>query len=67
MSRWAFGDYPGTGIVIKNDYLYASSNSGIYRYKLNDKQEVINPEQPEQIVVRVAGKRTRQVEVDSGR
>ena len=26
--RTGFGDYPGTGICIKNGYLYASSNSG---------------------------------------
>ncbi|WP_080241222.1 PQQ-dependent sugar dehydrogenase [Spirosoma rigui] len=48
--RTGFGDYPGTGIYLKNGFLYASSNSGIYRYKLNEKEEVINPEQPEQIV-----------------
>ncbi len=34
-----FGDYPGTGIFIKDDYLYASSNSGVYRYQLNEKGE----------------------------
>ncbi|UFH52331.1 sorbosone dehydrogenase family protein [Spirosoma sp. KNUC1025] len=45
-----FGDYPGTGIVIKNGYLYASSNSSIFRYKLNENQEVINPDQPEKLV-----------------
>lgn len=45
-----FGDYPGTGIFIKDDYLYASSNNSIYRYKLNDKQEVINTDQPEKLV-----------------
>ena len=45
-----FGNYPGTGIAIKNGYLYASSNSGIFRYKLNNKNEVANPEQPENIV-----------------
>ncbi len=45
-----FGDYPGTGIFIRDGYLYASSNSEIYRYKLNDKQEVENPEQPEKLV-----------------
>ncbi|GAB3500049.1 sorbosone dehydrogenase family protein [Spirosoma knui] len=48
--RVGFGDYPGTGIYIKNGYLYASSNSGIYRYKLNDKGEVSNPDQPELLV-----------------
>ncbi|MCY7353121.1 MAG: PQQ-dependent sugar dehydrogenase [Cytophagaceae bacterium] len=45
-----FGGYPGTGIFIKNGYLYSSSNSGIYRYQLNEKEEVINPDQPEEIV-----------------
>lgn len=45
-----FGDYPGTGIFIKDNYLYASSNSDVYRYELNDKGEVIQPEQPEKIV-----------------
>ena len=45
-----FGNYPGTGIAIKKGYLYASSNSAIYRYKLNDKNEVANPDQPENIV-----------------
>ncbi len=48
--RTGFGDYPGTGMYIKNDYLYASSNSSIYRYKLNEKEEVINPDQPELLV-----------------
>jgi glucose/arabinose dehydrogenase len=45
-----FGNYPGTGIFIKNDYLYTSSNDDVYRYKLNDKGEVINPGEPEKIV-----------------
>ena len=31
-----FGTYGGTGIAIKNGYLYASSNSEVYRYKLTD-------------------------------
>lgn len=45
-----FGDYTGTGILIKNGYLYASSNSGVFKYKLNEKEEVINPDKPEKIV-----------------
>jgi glucose/arabinose dehydrogenase len=47
----AFGDYPGTGISIKNDYLYVSSNDDVYRYKLDNKGEVISPDAPEKIVV----------------
>ena len=48
--RTGFGDYPGTGIVLRNGYLYASSNSGVYRYKLNEKGEVASPDQPELMV-----------------
>ena len=32
-----FGNYTGTGIAIKNGYLYASSNTEVYRYKINEK------------------------------
>jgi glucose/arabinose dehydrogenase len=46
----SFGDYPGTGIFIKGNYLYASSNDAVYRYKLDDKGEVTNPDKPEKIV-----------------
>ncbi|KAA2243854.1 sorbosone dehydrogenase [Chitinophaga agrisoli] len=45
-----FGDYGGTGIYVKNGYLYASSNTEIFRYKLDDKEQVTNPDQPEKIV-----------------
>lgn len=46
----AFGDYAGTGIAIKDGYLYASSNDAVYRYRLNEKEEVINPDAPEKII-----------------
>jgi glucose/arabinose dehydrogenase len=45
-----FGDFGGTGIRIKNNYLYASSNHAVYRYKLNNKDEVADPGHPELIV-----------------
>lgn len=45
-----FGNYTGTGIAIKNGYLYASSDNEVFRYKLNDKSEVIDPEKPEKII-----------------
>ena len=48
--HYGFGNYPGTGIFIKNGYLYASSNEDVYRYKLNGRGEVIAPSQPEKIV-----------------
>ena len=45
-----FGNYPGTGVTIKNGYLYASSNTGVMRYKLNANEEIIDIENPEKIV-----------------
>lgn len=46
----SFGNFVGTGIAIKNGYLYASSNTSIYRYKLNANNEVADPGKPELIV-----------------
>lgn len=46
----SFGTYRGTGIAIKNGYLYASSDEDIYRYKLDNNYKVISPDQPEKIV-----------------
>ena len=45
-----YGKYTGTGMVIKNGYLYASSDEEVFRYKLNSEYEIINPEKPEKIV-----------------
>ncbi|MFN3489293.1 MAG: PQQ-dependent sugar dehydrogenase [Emticicia sp.] len=45
-----FGNYPGTGVTIKNGYFYASSNTGVLRYKLNANEEIIDIENPEKIV-----------------
>jgi len=40
-----FGNYVGTGIAIKDGYLYASSNTGVYRYKLiNNEPDTDHPE-----------------------
>ncbi|HEX7844476.1 MAG TPA: PQQ-dependent sugar dehydrogenase [Chitinophagaceae bacterium] len=45
----SFGNYGGTGIAIKNGYLYASSNEEVFRYKLVN-NEVADPANPEKIV-----------------
>ena len=55
-----FGDYPGTGISIRNGYLYSASNTGVYRYQLNAKEEVMQPDKPEEIVKGLVAK-TRDV------
>jgi len=48
--KTGFASYPGTGIIIKNGYLYSASNTGVYRYQLNEKGEIIAPDKPELIV-----------------
>lgn len=48
--KTSFGDYDGTGIFVKDGYLYASSNTSVFRYKLNDSGEVADPNAPETIV-----------------
>jgi glucose/arabinose dehydrogenase len=45
-----FGTYRGSGIKVKDGYLYTSSNQDVYRYKLNTNNEVIDPAKPETIV-----------------
>ncbi|HVU95865.1 MAG TPA: PQQ-dependent sugar dehydrogenase [Puia sp.] len=45
-----FGDYVGTGMAVRDGYLYASSNTDVYRYKLDGSNNVVNPDKPEKIV-----------------
>ena len=45
-----FGDYMGTGIAIKDGYLYASSDEEVFRYKFNNNGEIENPDAPEKII-----------------
>jgi glucose/arabinose dehydrogenase len=45
-----FGNYWGTGIALKNGYLYASSDQEIFRYKLDARDQVIDPANPQRIV-----------------
>lgn len=46
----AFGNYAGTGITLKNGYLYASSDSAVFRYKLDDNDSVIDTARAERII-----------------
>jgi glucose/arabinose dehydrogenase len=48
--KTGFGNYIGTGIYVKDGCLYASSNTDIYRYRLNEKGEVIDTAHAEKIV-----------------
>ncbi len=47
--KW-FGNYPGTGILIDQNYFYAASNQGVFRYALDSKGEIVDFEKPETIV-----------------
>ena len=46
----SFADYGGTGIAIKNGFLYASSNTDIYRYHLDPDGKITNPKTPDHLV-----------------
>jgi len=45
-----FCNYAGTGIAIKDGYLYASSNAEVFRYRLNENEEVIDTDNPQKII-----------------
>ena len=46
----SFCNYGGTGMYIKDGYMYASSNTEIFRYKLDAQNKVIDKENPEKII-----------------
>lgn len=45
-----FGNFIGTGLYISNNYLYASSNTEVYRYKLNDDFQPVDTGKGEKII-----------------
>ncbi len=45
-----FGNYAGTGITIKNGYLYASSNTEVFRYKIDEKSGKVDTATKQRIV-----------------
>jgi glucose/arabinose dehydrogenase len=51
-----FGNYTGSGIVIKNGYLYASSDVAIFRYKINEKEGKVDTTSEEKIVTGLVAK-----------
>lgn len=53
----SMGNYGGTGIAIKNGYLYASSDEEVFRYKLDAKGDVVSPLQPEKIITGLINRR----------
>lgn len=53
----SFGDFAGTGIAIKNGYVYASNNQDVFRFKMNDKGEVDPKQKAEKIVTGLINRR----------
>ncbi len=52
-----FGNYVGTGIALKDGYLYASSNSEVFRYQLDNQLNIIDTANPEKIITGLVDKR----------
>lgn len=52
-----FGNYIGTGITIKNGYLYASSNTEVFRYAINEKTGEVDEASEQKIVTGLWDKR----------
>jgi glucose/arabinose dehydrogenase len=48
--KTGFGNYTGTGIGIRDGFLYASSDTCVYRYKLDKDFNVVDPNHPQKIV-----------------
>lgn len=49
-SQTGFGNFAGTGIAIRDGYLYASSDDEIFRYKFGSNNEIEDAASPEKIV-----------------
>jgi glucose/arabinose dehydrogenase len=59
--KTSFGvGFSGSGMYIKNGYLYASSDQEVFRYKLDSKNDVVDPEHPEKIVTGLIARREHQ-------
>lgn len=46
----SFGNYTGTGIAVKNGYLYASSDDAVYRYPFEKNGRIGNKDKPQRLV-----------------
>jgi len=57
-TKEGFADYGGTGIYVDDNYLYASSDEEIFRYKLNADGEVTAPYTADTLVTDLVAYRT---------
>src|SRR5207237_1402072 len=56
----SFGNFGGTGIYLRDGYLYTSSNSEVFRYKVDANNHVIDTAAPERIVTGLVDKGTHE-------
>lgn len=56
----SFGRFPGTGIALKDNYLYASSDTEVFRYRLDDQGNVMDTAQAERIITGLKAGRQHQ-------
>jgi glucose/arabinose dehydrogenase/cytochrome c551/c552 len=55
ITKFGFGDYGGTGVFLRDGYLYTSSNSEIFRYKV-DENNIVDTNSLERIVTGLVDK-----------
>lgn len=56
----SFGHFPGTGIALHGDYLYASSDTEVFRYRLDEQDKVIDTAHAERIITGLKAGRQHQ-------
>ncbi len=57
---YGFGNFSGTGVYLRDGYLYTASNTDIFRYKLDAQNRVIDTLNPERIVTGLLDKGTHE-------
>jgi glucose/arabinose dehydrogenase len=57
-TKKGFADYGGTGMYLDNNYLYASSDEEIFRYRLDSNGQVTDPNKPDTLVSKLVSRRT---------
>jgi len=66
---FGWGNYNGTGISLKDGYLYASSNTDVYRYKLGADNKPVDSANPEKIITGLLNRHqheSKSIELDNG-
>ena len=65
---FGWGNYNGTGISLKDGFLYASSNTDVYRYKLGADNKPVDSAKPEKIITGLLNRRqheSKSIELDN--